>query len=91
VLLGFVFLSSCDIKDKNESADKESSVEFVRNLLSQTDELSEKQQSAFDALNTLQTSSEEVYRLYSTFANIPMQGFWVSPGILGRRDLILRW
>jgi len=91
VLLGFVFLSSCDFKDKNESAYKESSVGFVRNLLSQTDELSEKQQSAFDALNTLQTSSEEVYRLYSTFANIPMQGFWVLPGILGRRNLILRW
>lgn len=160
VLLSFAFLSSCDLKQQTESTDKESSSGFVTNLLSQNDELSEKQQSALDALNTLQTSSVEEDRLYSTFANIqqpfypadtsleitqsellvfmrqfvsknyqnletekrnslvekavlaqeqylvlhcsstevvdydkglPMLGTWVLPGILGRRDLILKW
>ena len=33
-------------------------------------ELTKQQQSAFDALNTLQTSTDEMSRLYSTFANI---------------------
>ena len=33
-------------------------------------ELTQEQQSAFDALNTLQTSTDEMNRLYSTFANI---------------------
>lgn len=33
-------------------------------------ELSQEQQSAFDALNTLQTSTDEMNRLYSTFANV---------------------
>ncbi len=33
-------------------------------------ELSQEQQSAFDALNTLQTSTDQMNRLYSTFANI---------------------
>ncbi len=34
------------------------------------EELSEDQQSAFDALNTLQVSTDEKNQLYSTFANI---------------------
>ncbi len=33
-------------------------------------ELTQEQQSAFDALNKLQTSTDEMNRLYSTFANI---------------------
>lgn len=33
-------------------------------------ELSPAQESAFDALNTLQTSTDEMNRLYSTFANV---------------------
>ncbi len=33
-------------------------------------ELSKEQEDAFDALNTLQTSTDEMNRLYSTFANI---------------------
>ncbi len=160
LLFAFVLLSSCNIKKSNKSVNQELSRGYVTRFLSQTT-ISEEQESALDALDILQTNTDEVGRLYSTFPNIeqscypadssfeisqsellvfiqiyvsrhcqnmevamqsslvekavlaqeqyvvfhcsegeapmiyedgiPMQGIWVLPGILGRRDLILRW
>lgn len=46
------------------------SCNFVQEGNEQKRELTQEQESAFEALNTLQTSTDETDRLYSTFANL---------------------
>lgn len=64
-------LTSCSTaqektNEKQVIADIPESYYYTDILLKQN----QQQQSAFDALNTLQTSTDEMNRLYSTFANI---------------------
>ena len=57
----------------HEKAEDKQQVTDISGSYSNTDsleELTEEQQSAFDALNTLQTNTDEMNRLYSTFANL---------------------
>ena len=53
-----------------ERTDKKRPLTNSGNSISPVAELTLAQQSAFDALNTLQTSTDQMNRLYSTFANI---------------------
>ena len=72
VLLLCVFLlNSCS--QLNNRSEKEAAFSQSNNIpqsLDITPELTAAQQSAFDALNTLQVSTDEMNRLYSTFVGI---------------------
>ena len=72
VLTMSVFLlNSCSQPDNR--SEKEAAYSQPNNIsqnLETTSELTPEQQSAFDALNTLQVSTDEMNRLYSTFAGI---------------------
>ena len=67
VILSFLMLS-CSTAQENLD-EKQGRTDFPTPN-SNIQELTKEQQSAFDALNTLQTSTDEMNRLYSTFANI---------------------
>jgi hypothetical protein len=59
----------------NDRLDKEKRMTYsqptnIAQNMETTSELTPEQQSAFDALNTLQVSTDEMNRLYSTFAGI---------------------
>lgn len=67
LLIAFsTFAFSCSSAQES----KKDQTQFPTNYKVPVAELSSDQEAAFDALNTLQTSTDERSRLYSTFANI---------------------
>ncbi|GAB5557784.1 MAG: hypothetical protein SchgKO_19970 [Schleiferiaceae bacterium] len=60
--------SQSNTRSEQEEADTQSN--YIPQNLETTTELTPVQESAFDALNTLQVSTDEMNRLYSTFAGI---------------------
>lgn len=69
-----LLLSSCtptvektDQEEQSSNSNSSYSIPYTESSL----ELTSEQQSAFDALNTLQVSTDEKNKLYSTFAGIP--------------------
>ncbi len=68
-----IFLStilfSCS-ETQGDKSQKQEKVNFPKSAFDSISELTLVQQEAFDALNTLQTSTDEKNRLYSTFANV---------------------
>ena len=71
-LLIFLFIpcliSSCTFSQERDDQKRELTDSTSYNI--PVSELTQEQQSAFDALNRLQISTDEMNRLYSTFANI---------------------
>ena len=68
IILATMLFSCTPVQeDKNQRQEK---VEFSTIYVDSMPELTSIQQEAFDALNTLQTSTDEKNRLYSTFANV---------------------
>ena len=57
-------ISACTFHDEKKKGNE------LANSDSHLSELTQEQQSAFDALNELQTSTDEMNRIYSTFPNI---------------------
>ena len=92
LLTTLLLLSSC--KSTGERADKEdqSSDSLPSGYRSNVDtlqELTPEQQSAFDALNILQGSTDEMNRLYSTFAGIVQPCYPPDTSLtLSRSDLL---
>jgi len=72
VLTMSVFLLNSCSQPNNRSEKEEaySQSNYLPQNLEITPELTDAQQSAFDALNTLQVGTDEMNRLYSTFAGI---------------------
>jgi len=70
LIASILLLSACS--QANESSEKEtqSSPNLTVPKLEPLSELSSEQDAALDALNTLQVSTDEMNRLYSTFAGI---------------------
>ena len=71
-LMLFLLLTSCSATQEKSNAKQVTVV--IPELFSEFDlsiELTQAQQRAFDALNTLQVSTDEKNMLYSTFAGIP--------------------
>ncbi|MFT6166370.1 MAG: hypothetical protein ACJASF_001057 [Vicingaceae bacterium] len=70
LILSLLTLSCTNVQEKvdkkQELTDLRTSYHYTEIVL----EITQKEQAAFDALNTLQTSTDEMNRLYSTFANI---------------------
>lgn len=63
-------LNACSrSSDKLEKERHSPSTNIAQNMVT-TSELTPEQESAFDALNTLQVSTDEMNRLYSTFAGV---------------------
>lgn len=62
-------LFSCSEAQENKSQ-KQEKINLLTSYIDSIPELTPVQQKAFDALNTLQTSTDEKNHLYSTFANI---------------------
>lgn len=75
LLTPLILFSSCI--SNNESADQEhpsiDSLPSNSRVINAFKELTPTQQAAFDALDTLQISSDEMSRMYSTFAGIKQQ------------------
>lgn len=66
-------LSACSSSNKRSDQEQQTTYSLPTNMATNLETISEitpEQQSAFDALNTLQVSTDEMNRLYSTFANI---------------------
>lgn len=61
----FLFIS-CSTSNKNSHPNEN----IINSSISTPDTLTSKQESAFDALNTLQVNTDEKNRIYSTFPNI---------------------
>ena len=66
ILTTILFSCTTVQEEKNQ---KQDIVGFPATYVDSLPELTSAQEAAFDALNTLQTSTDEVNRLYSTFAN----------------------
>lgn len=69
LILLSTILFSCSEAQENKSQ-KQEKTNLTTSYVDSTPELTPVQQEAFDALNTLQTSTDEKNHLYSTFANI---------------------
>lgn len=74
VLKLFVFsfvlvTAACSSSTKNSVQEESDKTLEFDDFLTPESKLTEEQQFAFDALNTLQTSTDKMNRLYSTFAN----------------------
>ncbi|KAA3636581.1 MAG: hypothetical protein DWQ02_08055 [Bacteroidetes bacterium] len=67
----FLFLlNACSQSNKSSVQEKQISYSQPKSNFDTTSELTPEQESALDALNTLQVSTDEMKRLYSTFAGI---------------------
>ncbi len=64
-----IVLFSCSETQENKGQNREK-INLTTSFVDSIPELTQVQQEAFDALNTLQTSTDEKNHLYSTFANI---------------------
>ena len=74
MLLMLTFLlNACSQSNKRSDQEQQTTYSQPTNIATNLETISEitpEQQSAFDALNTLQVSTDEMNRLYSTFAGI---------------------
>ena len=68
ILLSAILFSCSEIQENKSQ--KQETINLPATYVDSIPELTPIQQTAFDALNTLQTSTDEKNRLYSTFANI---------------------
>lgn len=69
LILLSTILFSCSEAQENKSQ-KQEKINLTTSYVDSIPELTPVQQEAFDALNTLQTSTDEKNHLYSTFANV---------------------
>lgn len=70
LILTFLAFSCTSIEEKADEKQEQTDVPLTYPNTEIITELVQEQEAAFDALNTIQTSTDEMNRLYSTFPNI---------------------